>query len=91
MDFTYPERNKRQTTPRHERERSRVTLQLTAAEKKAVDWLSRMPEPFRSALPVRFRPLAGKAARTIARELSGSQLRQLAELHAQRQDPQNGN
>lgn len=72
---------RRGTEPRHEREKSRVTLQLQPGEKKAIDWLARMPEPFRSKLPKRFRPYAGTAARTIARELSGELIRELAVLH----------
>ena len=74
---------KRGAEPRHERERSRVTLQLKPAEKKAIDWLARMPEPFRPKLPKQFRPYAGTAARTIARELSGGLIRDLAVLHAE--------
>lgn len=73
---------RRGTEPRHEREKSRVTLQLLPAEKKAIDWLARMPEPFRPKLPKRFRPYAGTAARTIARELSGDLIRELAVLHS---------
>jgi len=72
----------RKTEPRHERERSRVTVQLTPAEKQAIDWLARLPEPFRPKLPVKFRPFARLAARTIARELSGAMIRDLAKLHA---------
>jgi hypothetical protein len=68
-------------TPRHIRERSRVTLQFTPEEKQAVAWLSRIPEPMRRKLPAKYRALAGSAARTIAKELSGSALRELAELH----------
>lgn len=73
---------KRGTEPRHERERSRVTLQLKPAEKLAIDWLARLPEPFRPKLPKQFRGFAGTAARTIARELSGQSIRDLAALHA---------
>jgi hypothetical protein len=72
----------RRIEPRHERERSRVTVQLKPAEKKAIDWLARLPEPFRTKLPVKFRPFARLAARTIARELSGAMIRELAKLHA---------
>ena len=72
------------TTPRHTRERSRVTLQFTPEEKQAVAWLSRMPEPMRRQLPPKFRRLAGSAERTIAKELSGAALRALAELHRAR-------
>ena len=81
----WPERN--QTNPRHERERSRVTLQLTAAEKLAIGWLSRMPPGFRDALPKFFRQFANLAERTIARELSGDRIRELARLHANSKTP----
>lgn len=74
--------NNRRTEPRHAREKSRVTLQLLPAEKHAIDWLARLPEPFRPKLPRRFQPFAGSAARTIARELSGELIRELAKLHA---------
>jgi hypothetical protein len=74
--------NRRATEPRHQREKSRVTLQLQPAEKNAIDWLARMPEPFRPKLPKQFRPYAGTAARTIARELSGGLIRELAVLHS---------
>jgi hypothetical protein len=81
MDFDQFQRRK--TSPRHERERSRVTLQLSQAEKNAIDWLSRIPDPFRPKLPKHFRPFAGMAARTIARELSGERIRELAAYHAE--------
>lgn len=81
MDFEHFQRRK--TSPRHERERSRVTLQFTQAEKNAIDWLARIPEPFRAKLPKHFRPFAGQAARTIARELSGERIRELAAYHAE--------
>ena len=73
---------RRKTSPRHERERARVTLQLSQSEKNAIDWLSRMPEPFRPKLPKHFQPFAGMAARTIARELSGERIRELTAYHA---------
>jgi len=73
---------RRTLTPRHERERSRVTLQLSPKEKQAIDWLARLPACHRDKLPVIFRDLANSAARTIALELSGSKIRKLAELHA---------
>lgn len=77
----------RPAAPRLERERSRVTLQLQPHEKKAIDWLSRFPKALVEKLPPTFRPLAGTAARTIARELSGEKIRQLAALHAKATTP----
>lgn len=82
MQFAdYPRRHK-SAVPRHERERSRVTLQLTPGQKLAIDWLSRLPESFRAKLPKSFQHLAGEAARTIARELSGPDIRQLVDVRA---------
>lgn len=86
MDFQQYH-SRRLRTPRHEREKSRVTLQLTTQEKLAIDWLSRIPEPFRERLPKAFRELAGQAARTIARELSGEKIRQLADFHKAQMSP----
>jgi hypothetical protein len=76
MDFP-----RRANSPRHEREKSRVTLQLSAEQKNAIDWLSRVPLPFRAKLPRRFQQLAGLASRTIARELSGASIRELVKIH----------
>ncbi len=70
------------STARLTRERSRVTLQLSEAEKRSIDWLSRIPEVHAQKLPEVFAVLAGLASRTIARELSGEQIRQLVAIHA---------
>lgn len=65
--------------PRSRQLRARITLQLTPAELAAVRWLSNCPrEP--EDVPEPYRQHYRKPARTIARELSGDQIRELVSL-----------
>lgn len=73
---------------RRERERNRITIQLSSDEKTAVDWLSRLSAA--TEMPRPFAALRGKPARVIAKQLSGNQLEQLVRIRAARfQRPEN--
>ena len=67
---------------RPQREKSRVTVQLSPAEMRAVKWLNRCPKE-RDELPEEFQLVHRSAERNIVRELSGEQLKTLVELSGQ--------
>lgn len=57
---------------------NRITCIYEPEEKRAIDWLSRCPVVDR--LPKEWQPLAGKAARAIAKQLDLARLQQLVKL-----------
>jgi len=67
----------RELRSRAERQLARVAISLSDDEKRAIDWLNRCPYE----LPDRLESLRLKPSRTIAKELSGDEIHQLAHRH----------
>lgn len=66
---------------RPRRQAARITVEPSVAESAAITWLNRAPVSHAKTLPAAIRKMRGEPKWKICWELSGPQIRRLAEIH----------